>query len=170
MSPPADQPVGIRAPALVQRFSYELNRFTHLFAHRHGLHPTDVDALAHLHQAALRGESTTPTRLAAAIGLSAPATSALLRRLETSGHVERTTDPADGRRHLLTLTASARQVAAGFFGPLADALRASLAGLDDAEVAVVERWLADATDAARQLSDRMTGQGRPATAAPEIGS
>lgn len=150
-----DHPTGTRVPVLVQQLSYELTRFSHLFAHRHGLHPTDVDALAHLHQAALRGDAMTPSRLAGSIDLSQPATSALLRRLETSGHVERTPDPADGRRHLLTLTDTARAVASAFFGPLADALRASLSDLDDTEVAVVERWLAGAAGAAGQLADQV---------------
>lgn len=153
-----DHPAGTRVPVLVQRLSYELTRFSHLFAHRHALHPTDVDALAHLHQAALRGQVMTPSRLAESIDLSQPATSALLRRLEASGHVARVPDPADGRRHLLTLTDTARQVAGSFFGPLAEALRASLTGLDDAEVAVVERWLATAAGAAGQLADRVADQ------------
>ncbi|GAA3530119.1 MarR family winged helix-turn-helix transcriptional regulator [Nocardioides daeguensis] len=158
MSPIGDHPAGSRVPVLVQQLSYELTRFSHLFAHRHALHPTDIDALAHLHQAALRGEAMTPGRLAASIDLSPPATTALLRRLEASGHVERIPDPADGRRQLLTLTATARQVAGGFFGPLAGALRATLTDLDDAEVAVVERWLASATEATGQLADRVAAQ------------
>ncbi|MBM0127297.1 MarR family winged helix-turn-helix transcriptional regulator [Pimelobacter simplex] len=153
-----DHPAGTRVPVLVQQLSYELTRFSHLFAHRHALHPTDVDALAHLHQASLRGQVMTPSLLAESIDLSPPATSALLRRLEASGHVARVPDPADGRRHLLALTDTARQVAGGFFGPLADALRASLAGLDDDEVAVVERWLAGATAAAGRLADEVAQQ------------
>ncbi|WP_436697917.1 MarR family winged helix-turn-helix transcriptional regulator [Nocardioides sp. BYT-33-1] len=159
--PRAEPPAGSRVPVLVQQFSYELNRFTQLFAHRHGLHPTDVDALAHLHQAALRGTAMTPSRLAAAIDLSPPATSALLRRLESGGHVERAPDPADGRRQVLSLTGTARQVASAFFGPLADVLRASLSGLDDAEVRVVERWLAGAAEATQQLGDRLADSAGP---------
>jgi DNA-binding MarR family transcriptional regulator len=158
-----DHPPGARVPVLVQQLSYELTRFSHLFAHRHALHPTDVEALAHLHQASLRNQVMTPSRLAASIDLSPPATSALLRRLEASGHVERVPDPADGRRHLLALTDTARQVASGFFGPLAEALRASLTGLDDAEVAVVERWLASAADAAGRLADRVADAGSEAS-------
>ncbi|MBM7516631.1 MarR family winged helix-turn-helix transcriptional regulator [Nocardioides nitrophenolicus] len=154
MHPSGDNSTGVRVPVLVQQLSYELTRFSHLFAHHHGLHATDVDALAHLHQAALRGEQMTPSRLAASIELSAPATTALLRRLAASGHVERTPHPDDGRRQVLTLTDTARQVAGSFFGPLAQALRASLRDLDDAEVAVVERWLASATEQARELADR----------------
>ena len=41
-----DQPPGARVPLLVQRLSYELTRFSHLFARHHALHPTDVEALA----------------------------------------------------------------------------------------------------------------------------
>lgn len=143
---------GTAVPALVQELSYELNRFSHGFAHRHGLHPTDVDALAHLHQARLRGIPVTPSSLAASIELSPPATTALLHRLEASGHVVRTADPADGRRRLLALHPSAQQLAGEFFRPLAGALRDSLDGFTPDEVAVVERWLAQASAAARSLA------------------
>jgi DNA-binding MarR family transcriptional regulator len=157
MSPTGEQPAGVRVPVLVQQLSYELTRFSHLFAHRHGLHPTDVDALAHLHQAAMRHDAMTPSSLARSIDLSQPATTALLRRLEASGHVERRPDDADGRRQLLSLTDNAREVASTFFGPLAGALRDSLADLDDAEIAVVERWLAGASHAAGRLADELAG-------------
>ena len=144
---------GAAVPVLVQELSYELNRFSHGFAHRHGLHPTDVDALAALHQARLRGLPVTPSSLAAAIELSPPATTALLRRLEAGGHVVRTPDPADGRRRLLELHPSAQRLAGDFFRPLAGALRDSLDGLDADEIAVVERWLARASAATRALGD-----------------
>lgn len=151
MSDPGDNPHS-SVPVLVQELSYELNRFSHAFAQRHRLHPTDVDALAHLHQARLRGIPMTPSRLAASIELSPPATTALLRRLEASGHVVREPDPADGRRQLLGLHPSAQQLAGEFFRPLAGALRDSLDGFSPDEVAVVERWLARASEETRALA------------------
>ncbi|MBU2695666.1 MarR family winged helix-turn-helix transcriptional regulator [Pimelobacter sp. 30-1] len=156
MSDPRGTP-GAAVPVLVQELSYELNRFSHGFAHRHGLHPTDVDALAYLHQARLRGLPVTPSSLAASIELSPPATTALLHRLEASGHVVRTPDPADGRRRLLELHPSAQQLAGEFFRPLAGALRDSLDGLDPDEVAVVERWLRAASAATRSLAGTRDG-------------
>lgn len=160
---------GAAVPVLVQELSYELNRFSHGFAHRHGLHPTDVDALAHLHQARLRGIPVTPSSLAASIELSPPATTALLHRLEASGHVVRTPDPADGRRRLLELHPSAQQLAGDFFRPLAGALRDSLDGFAPDEIAVVERWLRAATAAthALDLTDDLTDAEEPR--APELG-
>lgn len=140
-------------PALLQELSVELSRFSSIFAQRHGLHSTDVEALGHLHLASLRGEPMTPSSLAASIDLSPPATTALLRRLEGNGHIERTPDPADGRRQLLGLHDSARAIASNFFGPLAFAIEGSLEGFTDAEVAVVVRWLRSAIDTTRSVAE-----------------
>lgn len=141
-------------PLLLQELNLELDRFAHGFARRHGLHATDVGALGQLAQAEARGLPMTPSRLAAAVDLSAPATSALLNRLEQIGHVERSPDPDDRRRQLVSLHPAARTMASAFFGPLADALEGALDDLDDAEVAVVERFLRAAIEATRTLTEQ----------------
>lgn len=142
--------------SLVQELSYELNRFSDLFARAHGLHPTDVHALAHLHQSALRGVAVTPTHLATSIGLSPPATSALLHRMVESGHLERRPDPDDGRRQQVVLHTSAQELAREFFGPLGQALRSSMDGMDQASIEIVETWLSRAIAAARDTADEVT--------------
>lgn len=146
-------PAGSAVPLLVQGLSIELGRFSSLFAERHGLHSTDVQALGQLHRAAMAGVPMTPSSLATSIDLSPPATTALLRRLEGNGHIERSPDPADGRRQLLGLHDSAREIAGEFFGPLGRALQASLDDFDDDEIAVVERWLRSAIATTREVAD-----------------
>lgn len=136
-------------PVLLQELTVELGRFGQGFGRRHHMHQTDVDALGHLALAEQRGDAMTPSRLAASLDLSAPATSALLNRLEDTGHVAREPDPDDGRRHLLRLQPPARALAMEYFGPLAASLDASLDGMAPGEVAIVEGWLARAVAATR---------------------
>lgn len=147
---------GSAVPVLLQELTFELGRFSQGFGRRHRLHSTDVDALGHLHQAESHGAPLTPSALAASLDLSAPATSALLHRLESTGHVERHPDPEDGRRHYITLHDSARELAGSYFGPLAASLETSLEGMDPEEVEVVERWLRRAVEATRDAVGRLT--------------
>lgn len=151
----AEQPP-TAVPMLLQELTVELGRFAQGFGRRHHMHQTDVDALGHLSVAEQRGEAMTPSRLAASLDLSAPATSALLHRLEDTGHVVREPDPDDGRRQLLHLQPAARDLATEYFGPLAASLSRSLEGMTPQEVAVVEDWLARAVTATREAAAQVS--------------
>jgi DNA-binding MarR family transcriptional regulator len=83
----------------------------------------------------------TAGRLGRALGLSSPATSALIARLESGGHVTRARDPKDRRRILLTASSSAQQGAAAYFQPMGNAVTAALAECDEAETAVIAAFL-----------------------------
>lgn len=150
---------GAAVPLLLRELAFELERFSQEFGRRNGLHTTDVHALGHLHQAAVHGVSMTPTELSTRIELSPPATSALLRRLETTGHVRRESDPDDGRRHRVVLEQSALDLGRAHYQPLADALRTSLADLDPDEAAVVERWLGTAIATTREAIEGLGAPG-----------
>ncbi|ROO87422.1 transcriptional regulator [Actinocorallia herbida] len=113
------------------------------FAHRHGLHPTDLRALIALLDAARSGAPATPGRLGAALGLNSAGTTALLDRLERLGHIRRARDPRDRRRVLIEVTGQATALGEDFFAPvISDALTA-LAAYSDADLAVVLRFLTD---------------------------
>lgn len=109
-----------------------------------GMHRTDLQALAHLMAAERGTDPLTPTALAERLSLSRPATSALLDRLESVGHVQREPDPADRRRTIVRSTPLAAQTARGVFGPLAEVTRRMAAGYDAEELALVARFLTDA--------------------------
>jgi len=75
------------------------------------------------------------------LGIGAPALSGLLDRMERDGLIERRPDPRDGRASVIRLTGTGRQQRAA---AVASARRLNdnlCEGFDDAELAVVVRWL-----------------------------
>ena len=80
-------------------------------------------------------------RLGTSLGLGAPALSGLLDRMTRDGLIERRPDPADGRAWKIALTDLGKE-------RRAEAVRSARIlnerlcdGVDDAELAIVARWL-----------------------------
>lgn len=119
----------------------EALRSTEQWASAQGIHTTDARAMAALGQAQRTGAAMTAGELAAAIGLSSSATSALISRLEHAGHIERSRDPEDRRRVILTPTPSAGLSAIAYFQPMGDAVTAALSGYDTTDTAVIAGFL-----------------------------
>lgn len=117
------------------------------FAAGSGLHPTDVDALLHVVVAEERGAPLTPGSLGVALGLSSAAITSVVDRLERAGNVERVRDDRDRRRLHLHLSPRGRALGHGFFDALQRRTDAVMDGFTDAELAVVARFMARATDA-----------------------
>jgi DNA-binding MarR family transcriptional regulator len=69
-------------------------------------------------------QPTTPTQLAAALGMKATTLSSALVRMSNSGHLTRRRNPADGRSVILTLSPSGVQVTEACFVPFGVALEA----------------------------------------------
>ncbi|MCE5204374.1 MAG: MarR family transcriptional regulator [Coriobacteriales bacterium] len=144
--PEAAQPVvahSARADivALLCAYVSESLRATELWAAEHGIHDTDIRAMAALGEATRTGTTMTAGQLGAAVGLSSPATSALIRRLEDAGHVTRVRDPQDRRRVLLQASPSALKGAEAYFRPMGRAVTAALAVCDPADTDAVARFL-----------------------------
>ncbi|MEH3089031.1 MAG: MarR family transcriptional regulator [Microbacterium arborescens] len=74
------------------------------FALQAGMHGTDAAALVHIVNAEQHGEPLTQAELSRSVGLTTGATSSLLNRLESAGHIERRRDRAD--RRVVTLRSS----------------------------------------------------------------
>lgn len=147
MSRPADPAPRAALRQLLRQQSEEAIRFSAVFGDTHRLHQTDVAALAAIAEASRAGSPFGPARLAAALHLSRPATTALLDRLEAAGHVQRRPDPSDRRRTIVELQPRAQQLASEFFGALGDAYSAVMARFDDAELEVVATFLEAIIDA-----------------------
>jgi DNA-binding MarR family transcriptional regulator len=131
---------------LLRRMSVELDAVGQRFATIHGLGRTDVRALVAIMDAARRGEALTAGTLGQAVELSSASVTALVDRLERSGHVRRVRDSADRRRVGLEMTESAMAAGGEFFGALNRDLLAAMADYSGDELAVVRRFLEQVTD------------------------
>lgn len=89
-----------------------------------GVHHTDANALVEILNACERGVPLTQSELSQRIGLTTGATSSLLNRLETAGHIRRVRDSADRRIVTLQPTPGVEAVVDSFFRPLADRMGA----------------------------------------------
>lgn len=126
---------------LLRQLIVETDRFAEAFAEVHGMHRTDVNALVVIMDSQRRGEPVSPTSLAKALQLSAPATTALLNRLEAAGHVTRDRDPSDRRRVGLAMASTAMALGEQFFRPLADELSRAWRDFTDEQRATIRHFL-----------------------------
>jgi len=118
------------------------------FARSRSMHFSDAAAVVEILTAEAHGQVLTPARLAERIGLSAGATSTLLNRLETAGHVVRTHDHPDRRIVGLHSTAQIHDDAETFFAPVAAALDATLSRYTSEQLDAFAEMLADLNTAA----------------------
>jgi DNA-binding MarR family transcriptional regulator len=138
---------------LLQLLTVESDQFVERFGARHGLHRTDMNALAFVLDAARRDEPLSPSGLAARLGLSPSATTALIDRLEASGHLERHRDPGDRRRVTLSMSEAAMGSGRRLFAPLAEVFTASWSDFTDEERETVARFLSRSIEAMRAVRD-----------------
>ncbi|MDQ0363617.1 MarR family winged helix-turn-helix transcriptional regulator [Catenuloplanes indicus] len=149
--------------ALLREFTLANDRFADVFARRHHLHRTDLEAMAHLWIGELQRSPMTPTRLSAALSLSAPATSALLSRLERAGHIRRIPAQHDRRSRVLVLHERARDLTVAYFTPLGARLRAVVAEFTPSEADVIERFLRACVAATIEVTPAAGEEANPAT-------
>ena len=119
------------------------------------MHRTDLTGLALVMDRAQLGETTTPGQLSAAMQLSAPATSAMLDRLERLGHVRRLPHPSDRRSVVVEMTDHARAVGEQMFGRLAAHLGPVLGSRTEEELADIATFLEQVVAATRAARDEV---------------
>jgi DNA-binding MarR family transcriptional regulator len=127
----------------LRAFTTAMDRYIDVHGGAVGMHRTDLVALGHVMEAGRAGDHLTPTELASALNLSAPATSALLTRLEGVGHVQRTHASSDRRRVSIEMTDGAMAVGRQVFGPLAGEMQAAIGAYTRPEQELVLRFLTD---------------------------
>lgn len=129
------------------------DRFDQYAMQRFGINRTDLRALDLIGQAGV----TSPTALAAALGMSTGATSAVLDRLEAAGYARREPDPDHRRRTLVRQTSAAEELGEAIFGPVIRGTISDAASYPDAALASIAEFLA----AHRELLTRyLTGVSR----------
>jgi len=89
----------------------------------------------------------TPTDLAEFLSITTASMTALLDRLEAGGHIVRRRHPTDRRRILVELDPQARATLAAMFAYTGEATASAASSLSTAEVAAVQRFLAELVNA-----------------------
>ncbi|WP_432544627.1 MarR family winged helix-turn-helix transcriptional regulator [Kineococcus sp. SYSU DK002] len=116
-------------------------RIVDAFAARHGLHPTDLQALIHVMRREIAGDPLTAGELAGLLDVTTGAATGVVDRLERHGHLRRDRGDTDRRKVYLRYADPGMELAREFFAPLARRSDAVLAQFDDAELDVVHRFL-----------------------------
>lgn len=137
-----DEDVRAELVRLTQLLVVDGTKVVGAFAARHGLHPTDVEALAIIRIAQDRGAPMTAGALSGELGLTSGAITAVLDRLERAGHVNRMRDGADRRKVHLHYSAAGLALADAFFVPLLATTDAVMDDFTAGELATVRRYLA----------------------------
>lgn len=137
---------------LLRVYGIESNRLAHRYATAAAVHPTDLEALELLGRDGVDDTGMTVGALGTALGLSSAATTGLVDRLESAGHVERIRDPRDRRRVNVRVAGEALAMATVHFGPWLERLEGVTSRLNDADLEVVTRFLVDVVAATRAAS------------------
>ncbi|GAB6903201.1 MarR family winged helix-turn-helix transcriptional regulator [Kineosporia succinea] len=150
------RPEAVRAVRAMAAFATESEMYLAATGRDESMHRTDLNALRVVMAAGSgsgpgsgpgSGGPMTPRRLSEALQLSAPATSAMLDRLERLGHVERQPHPSDRRSVVVVATEHAHTVGASMFGRVGARMAPVLASRSAEELAVIASFLEDASAA-----------------------
>ncbi|MER6622041.1 MarR family transcriptional regulator [Streptomyces sp. NPDC000931] len=130
---------------LLRRMNNEFNRVAQEFAHAHGLHLTDVQALIAILDADPdgAGEPMTPGRLRRQLNLTSGAVTACVDRLERAGHIHRVRAADDRRVVHLHFAEAARELAREYFRPLARSTDTARGRFTPDELTVIVRFLGE---------------------------
>jgi DNA-binding MarR family transcriptional regulator len=125
----------------------EVLAFAAAMARRTGLGLSEMAALEHLQHA---HGGLTPTELGRRLSLSSGAITALVDRLERTGHVERRPNPADRRSSVVLPVPEGLEEAGRHLVPVAAELLEKTAELTEEERVVVGEFLEAATEIFRR--------------------
>ena len=160
-SEPRDRPSGeaLRVVRALRGYSNESEMYVAAAGREAAMHRTDLTGLALVMDRTQLGQTTTPGQLSAAMQLSAPATSAMLDRLERLGHVHRLPHPTDRRSVVLEMTEHARDVGEQMFGRLAQHLGPVLGSRTEEELAGIAAFLEEVVAATRAAREEVATDG-----------
>jgi MarR family transcriptional regulator, organic hydroperoxide resistance regulator len=128
----------------------ELNQRLAAWMHLPG---SDANALGQIVWAAESGAPLSPAELARRIGMTSGATTVLLNRLESAGHIRRSRESADRRRVTLRPDPAARERAREFVARAGAGIAETLQTTDERDLRTVIAFLARIT-AATAAPDR----------------
>ncbi len=119
---------------------------------------SDADALGEIVWADQAGNPLSPVQLSRHIGLTSGATTVLINRLESAGHVTRHRESDDRRRVTLRPTEEAKLRSGRFLAFAGTEIATALRQTDPDHSRVVLAFLARMTSAASAANDRLTNR------------
>jgi len=152
--------------SLLQEFSLEANRYADSAGARNDMHRTDLNALSVIMQHTARNQIVTPSVLRKELHLSSPATTALIDRLHSSGHVIREREGPDRRQVQLRMTPKAYRDGGAMFAPLARHMGAALADFTPEELELATRFMNAMIEATVRAGREAAEQPGPVAADP----
>ncbi|WP_218040143.1 MarR family winged helix-turn-helix transcriptional regulator [Actinomadura sp. WMMB 499] len=148
---PGRTPAELLASALQRNTMYTV-LLHHATATKSGMNVTDAQCVNAL---ALDGPQT-PGRLAKLMGITTGgAITAVIDRLEKSGHVRRTRDPDDRRRVIVELVPGAAERVGRYFEPIARQFHERLADCTDEQIAFLLNWFGGTNAALPEVIDEI---------------
>jgi DNA-binding MarR family transcriptional regulator len=103
------------------------------------------------------GGALGPVEVGRRLGVTSAASTGIVDRLESRGHVHRAPHPVDRRRTEVSITESGRSEVLGYLMPMFRSLAQLDAELSDDEREVVDRYLAKAIASFRAVLDEPDG-------------
>ncbi|GGU96791.1 hypothetical protein GCM10010182_11020 [Actinomadura cremea] len=144
-------PAELLASALQRNTMYTV-LLHHATAGKSGMNVTDAQCVNAL---ALDGPQT-PGSLAKLMGITTGgAITAVIDRLEKSGHVRRTRDPDDRRRVIVELVPGAAERVGRYFEPVARQVHERLADCTDEQIAFLLNWFGGTNAAMPEVIDEV---------------
>lgn len=142
--------------AALRRLTTEVDGLDQRAANHFGLNRSDLRCLDVLRATG----PTTPTALAAAVGMTTGGLSLALDRLELAGYVARRPNKSDRRSVLIDATDELARVEGEVFGPLGQRMNRIISRYQDEELAVIQDFLERTAEAAAAAAPPGHGQGR----------
>lgn len=136
----------------LRRYAEVADRTVDAAGHRSGLHRTDLRALTILMQRQAAGLTTSPTDLGRMLRLTSASTTALVDRLVSNGHAERTPSTTDRRRVSISHTDTAAVDGQRIFRPMARTMADRLSGFTPGQMQSAIDVLAAASEALDDLA------------------
>ena len=147
----------------LRRYGAEASRVVDVFAKSHAMHPTDLQALVVILNAERQGEPATPGMLRQVLNLTSGAVTGAVDRLVRAGHVRRAADAHDRRQVRLHQDVAGQELGREFFGPLGRRVEATMAGYDERELELIERFMRSMAEAMTEHRRSLEDPAGPAT-------
>jgi len=156
----------VDGPLLVRELSTAVVLFHEAVGARLGLSAADHKALGIIE----RDRTVAPSELATRLGLTRPAVTAMVDRLERAGYLQRSPDQADRRRVTLQLSGDRDLALTETYAALGSALSRGLASYRATEQAAILSFLAAATATLRTQTQRLSAAPPVARRPPTTGT